>query len=276
MRIYIWIFVASLINISFICEGVDVDSGDTITLSASASDEDCHFEEGKCPHKNDDKSITVTWSAVFQGTSNPAGTFPSGSTGTSVQWTAPIVCEDKNVTITATANDDGTMGNDDPVPDDTTVTVKVDDTTEGGGWRQVVPSFNCAPNCTTPQETDPDDHRDACGNYVQVTCKQTQHYGGACAYEYWYNGTTLIGLCIYQCGVNDFQYKLNGSGNLIAATRHRTHDNWPQQGCDQGTPNQYDWQVYYNFILQNITVGLCGEGSAPDWVGGGTCEDEWW
>src|SRR3989339_204070 len=83
----------------------EVTSGDTVTLSANAQDSDCYYFTSEdncftCSESRDD-SVTVTWSAVYQGTSNPAGSFSNGNTGETVQWKSPFVCNNTSIIITA-------------------------------------------------------------------------------------------------------------------------------------------------------------------------------
>ncbi len=75
-----------------------VETGKTIQLSASASDKDCHFKSGECPHLDPDNAFTYSWSAT-------AGSFPSGNTGQSVTWKAPDSPCDVTVNVTATNSD---------------------------------------------------------------------------------------------------------------------------------------------------------------------------
>lgn len=101
-----YIVMISMFFLSRLTFAVDPDMivtiGETVNLSATASDKDCHFKTGQCPHLETDSAITITWSAVWKGTSTPAGSFPNGSTGSSVTWIAP--CTPGDVTVTATAS----------------------------------------------------------------------------------------------------------------------------------------------------------------------------
>lgn len=102
--------------------------GETITLSATASDPwDCDYT-GVCPERvgEDGSTITVTWSAKWKVSGQSAGSFPNGNEGSSVSWTAPSSAGD--VIITATADNSASTKYPDPdASDQVTVTVvKVD------------------------------------------------------------------------------------------------------------------------------------------------------
>jgi len=193
---------------------------ETITLNASVgSDSDCYYYTSgdgcfTCSSSQDD-TVTVSWSAVWQGSGNPAGTFPGGSTGSSVQWQAPTVCSDANVVITATADDTGTTKyNDASVSDNTTVTV-IPETT--GYWEDLDPGFGCPAwydlLCLADHEKV---KSDGCGNAIRITCNSED-----CAYKYWYN-STLVGKCVWKGAQNIFRYKMSLDDQRFLETAHAT------------------------------------------------------
>lgn len=71
-------------------------------LSATASDQDCHYIFGLRPRLETDSAIAITWTAVLRNTSTSVGSFPNGNTGSVVKWLAPTFTCD--VTIQATAS----------------------------------------------------------------------------------------------------------------------------------------------------------------------------
>jgi hypothetical protein len=97
-----------------------VETGETLQLSATASDKDCHFKTGKCPHLDTDDAFTYSWSAT-------AGSFPSGNTGQSVTWKAPdSPCD---VTVNVTASNSGS-------------TKAIDSGASDSIWVKVIGSFS--------------------------------------------------------------------------------------------------------------------------------------
>lgn len=103
---FLTFFCIFFINISYASATV-VCPGQTIALTATASDSDCDYT-AECPESKPD-AVTVTWTAVWATPPNDdAGTFPGGSTGLSVSWQAPS-SGSGDVKITAKGDDTGTM-----------------------------------------------------------------------------------------------------------------------------------------------------------------------
>jgi hypothetical protein len=110
-----------------------VAAGATITLSASASDKDLYSQCLNNQWKSEsvsDTPLTYTWSAVWEGSGSPAGSFPNGQTGASVSWVAPAAAG--TIIITVSADDSGNKYNDAPVAVSHTIyIVQVDLSIEG-------------------------------------------------------------------------------------------------------------------------------------------------
>ena len=107
-----------------------------------------------------------------------------------------------------------------------------------------------------PMESDP--VFDDCGDFLYVACEETPELDYYCAYNFYFNWTTRVGLCVYNCGINYFQVKKNANGSRILQTRHRTQDQmvW---GCDEGTENKYDWQIVVYNCVTGAKTGYCRE-----------------
>ncbi len=240
----------------------NVDSGDTIELTATAgSDSDCYYYTSAdgcftCSDSEDDTiDDDISWSAVFEGTTDPAGSFPSGDWGESAQWEAPKVCEDRNVVITATWNDPGSM-----YPYDSSVshahTVNIVADTSPGNWTKLYAGFNCpATNCNSING-DPKEVPDECNNKVSISC------GPQCYYIYFYNSSNA-GSCIWHNGLNAWQYrKTSGSGKKrFHSTRHATQHNCNNnpQTCGEGCAGYYCWKITYWDCLNDQIDG------SPEW-----------
>ncbi|MHC4215942.1 MAG: hypothetical protein ACYSWP_21540, partial [Planctomycetota bacterium] len=115
---------------------------------------------------------------------------------------------------------------------------------------------------------------DTCGNTIKIVCGPSPSY---CYYRYKFN-TTVVGECVYGCGINTFQYRKTYNQDRFHSTRHRTHDNlgnWsPPTYCilDEGTTGVYDWDIYeYDCITDPETTPTptCREGATaselPGW-----------
>lgn len=121
---------------------------------------------------------------------------------------------------------------------------------------------------------------DQCGNRIVNTCGPAV----GCVYKWLFN-ETVVGWCVYNCGVNDFQVKYNPGRCRIVKTRHRTHDKLPgdekyEDGCDEGAQGLYDWQVCVYDACNGTRSGYCRQGSAVGWEqnegASSDCENEWW
>ena len=202
-------------------DGSDVQSGDTITLSADGDDSDCYYSTSAdgcficSDSRNDD--VSIVWGAVYMGTSAPAGTFPNGNTGSSVQWKAPLVCSDENVVIFVNADDSQTTKYDD-APDSDSVELTIKPRT-AGYWADFDPGFGCPalldPYCLLDQEKT---KQDGCGNTLTITCNDNIEY---CRYNYIYN-STLVGKCVWEGAHNIFQYKISADNQRFLETKHAT------------------------------------------------------
>ncbi len=153
-----------------------------------------------------------------------------------------------------------------------------DDTSDPTEWyRLTFTGIGGCPTSCTPDTSDP--YLDYCGHTLTLTCKPTPLYGGVCAYEYWFNDTR-VGLCVYTCGINEFQVKFNGADLCrVLSTRHRTQDELFPAGCDEGAEGKYDWQVcIYDAVSGTRYPLFCREGPSVGWESDGVksdCEKEW-
>jgi hypothetical protein len=135
---------------------------------------------------------------------------------------------------------------------------------------------------------------DGCVNKVIVGCVETSEFGGHCAYNFFYNGSSRVGLCVYGCGWNDFEVLRNTDGCRFIFSRHRTRDVPPQDPCcfpncnpicDEGTVGYYNWQVVNTCLTNQVKVGYCRQSvTEPNYVWGwqitegqeGPCACHWW
>jgi len=135
---------------------------------------------------------------------------------------------------------------------------------------------------------------DGCVNWVYVGCNETPEFDYYCAYNFWYNGSTRVGLCVYDCGINYFWVLKNTGGCRIRMTRHITRDRPPQDpycnppypscdsSCDEQTIDYYNWQVVLTDInINNITrIGSCKQAYTFDpnigYGNNGPCKLVWW
>ncbi len=106
--------------------GAVVAAGATVQLSCSgATDTDSHSycsgNEWVSEDPPPSDTISHTWTAKSNGID--VGSFPSGNTGTDVQWKAPDSGLD--VTITVTADDEGAHGTDNDGTDSNSITITV-------------------------------------------------------------------------------------------------------------------------------------------------------
>jgi hypothetical protein len=166
------------------------------------------------------------------------------------------------------------------------MTKPCEDTDASGPWRDI--TFTGIGDCGAydcwfdPMESDL--IFDNCGRFLYVACEETPEMDYYCAYNYYFNWTTRIGLCVYNCGLNAFQLKKNASGGRFLRTRHRTQDQMTYY-CDEGTNNKYDWQIVdYNSVTGTKT-GYCRESYLdpneeqywePDEGQVSACELIWW
>jgi hypothetical protein len=189
-------------------------------------------------------NVTVTWTAVLAGTSIPAGSFPGGNTGTSVQWTAPEVGGDTDVTITATVDDTGTIEYDDSSASDSSfITVKASDCNsiyQNGietPWENFDTSGLADCSGLLPcSGTGGVQWEDSCGNHVEIKCCGSGGGGGGllgCAYRVIINGN-IITKCIWETeGGNCWKYRTIKTACGLYALSEIRHVN-QDLDCDEG------------------------------------------
>jgi len=99
-RFQYFIIVLLLLSVQ-LCFAREVICSELVTLTATASDTDCDYTDPDCTKTVTDSipSGSITWS---DDTGRATGvSFPSGNTGTSVQWLAPSTSGSVSVTVTA-------------------------------------------------------------------------------------------------------------------------------------------------------------------------------
>jgi hypothetical protein len=176
--------------------------GDIVYFNISVLDLDCDYTYGY-EYLNIDQATTVTWSAVWKGTTQPAGSFPNGSIGNRIAWQAPSLAGDVEIIATCD-NNSSQMSIDPPVTDK--IWVEVSAYYRTGGWIPIYPSGSeCSWHC------EDDDLRfikhDDFMNELKLSC--SDHGFGAiigCAWEFYYDGF-LISRCLFPNGANDWYYK---------------------------------------------------------------------
>jgi len=211
--IYICLFLVFLLNLPVTCKAIDVTSGKSIDLTATASDEDCNSpgDPNDCGTFN--QWVTITW--TDNTGRSTASAFPEGNSGSPVKWSAPKICDEWDVEITATADDLPIpyAGHDDYAVTDST-TVHVVPQLELGSWEFLSP-----PKC--PPTWDVwflFDHEwkwyDKCGNTLKISCYKADN-----CYKFWYNNM-IVGKCVWIGGGNLFYRKLSADNMRFLATEH--------------------------------------------------------
>ena len=154
-----------------------------------------------------------------------------------------------------------------------------EDVTPGGQWHDLLGVETCWADCDdTTLSRAP--HEDECNNMLLIKCVKPS--SGPCGFNYFFRNDvgqeTLVGVCVYDCGVNYFEYMLNIGGRRIVKTRHSVHDNPLIVGCDQGVIGSYDWQVYVYDVVNSTTEKIiCGYGSTPSFkINNKPCDSPWW
>jgi hypothetical protein len=209
--IYIYFILAAYANGEIADRVVYIN--DTASFQARIGDNDCHFVDGVGKLETDDFDkdgicvLVVTWSAVWKGTTQTAGSFPKGNVGRLVKWKAPNTPGEVEI-IATVSNNNSERAADCPVTDK--VMIEVSDAYRTSPWIPINPSGNeCSWHCAD------NDLRflkhDGCGNELKISCSD---YGvGAvfnCAWEFYYNGF-LISRCLFPLGSNDWYYKIKYS-----------------------------------------------------------------
>jgi hypothetical protein len=126
---------------------------------------------------------------------------------------------------------------------------------------------------------------DSCGHSVYECCCEIPDFDYTCAFNYWYDGFR-IGLCVYTCGINDFEVIKNKGQCRMIMARHRTRDDLENPSvCDEGTHGKYNWQIVLTDLFTRTKYGFCRESyTKPGYYWGwqssegetGPCKYTWW
>jgi len=140
---------------------------------------------------------------------------------------------------------------------------------------------------------------DGCGHDVIMGCEETPDFDYYCAFNYRYDGQEgfRVGLCVYECGINEFEIIKNKGRCRMILARHRTRDKPPQDplcnppnppcspDCDEGTIGKYNWQIVLTDLFTLTKAGICRESyTKPSYLWGwqssegeqGPCQYIWW